>query len=130
MKVAIYARVSTLNHGQLPEMQVRELREFAAARGWAIAGEFVDTGVSGAKDSRPELNRLMSEAHRRKFDAAAVWKFDRFCRSVWIDSRKSNLQPCGSCCGQKHRFVVGNDQSVFVVCGGCSVSGPNGPAVV
>ena len=81
MKTAIYARVST-NNGQDPEMQVRELREYCQRRGWEVAGEYVDAGVSGAKDSRPELNRLMADAHRRRFDAVVVWKFDRFARSV------------------------------------------------
>lgn len=81
-RVAIYARVSTTNHGQDVSMQTRELRQFAVARGWTIAGEYVDQGVSGAKDSRPELNRLMTDAHKRKFDAVCVWRFDRFARSV------------------------------------------------
>ncbi|MHB8539818.1 MAG: recombinase family protein [Candidatus Acidiferrales bacterium] len=63
-------------------MQTRELRQFCEARGWQIAGEYVDLGISGAKDSRPELNQLMADAHRRKFDAVVVWKFDRFARSV------------------------------------------------
>jgi DNA invertase Pin-like site-specific DNA recombinase len=82
MRVAIYARVSTLNNGQSPEMQLRELREYVERRGWALAGEYVDEGISGAKDSRPELNRLMEDAHKRRFDAVVVWKFDRFARSV------------------------------------------------
>src|SRR5882724_7839137 len=81
MKTAIYARVST-NNGQDPEMQLREIREYIQRRGWELTAEFVDAGVSGAKDSRPELNRLMAEAHRRRFDAVVVWKFDRFARSV------------------------------------------------
>ncbi len=81
MKTAIYARVSTTN-GQDPEMQLRELREYCSRRGWEITAEFVDAGVSGAKDSRPELNRLLAEAHRRQFDSVVVWKFDRFARSV------------------------------------------------
>jgi DNA invertase Pin-like site-specific DNA recombinase len=59
MKIAIYARVSTKN-GQDPEMQLAELREYVRNRRWKIAGEYVDKGVSGALDSRPELNRLMS----------------------------------------------------------------------
>jgi DNA invertase Pin-like site-specific DNA recombinase len=42
----------------------------------------VDEGISGAKDSRPELDRLMADAHRRRFDVVVVWKFDRFARSV------------------------------------------------
>lgn len=82
MRAAIYARVSTIGQGQSPEMQVRELREYCERRGWQIASEYVDAGVSGAKDSRPELNRLMTDAHRRRFDAVVVWKFDRFARSV------------------------------------------------
>jgi DNA invertase Pin-like site-specific DNA recombinase len=63
-------------------MQVRELREYCERRGWQVAGEYVDTGVSGAKDSRPELNKLIADAHRRRFEAVIVWKFDRFARSV------------------------------------------------
>ncbi len=82
MRAAIYARVSTTGQGQSPEMQVRELREYCERRGWEIAGEYVDTGISGAKDSRPELNKLIADAHRRRFDAVVVWKFDRFARSV------------------------------------------------
>ncbi len=63
-------------------MQTRELRQFAEARGWTVAGEYTDAGVSGAKDSRPELNRLMADAHKRRFDVVCVWRFDRFARSV------------------------------------------------
>ena len=82
MRVAIYARVSTANNGQNPEMQLRELREYCQRRGWELVGEYVDAGISGAKDSRPELNRLNADAKRRRFDAVVVWKFDRFARSV------------------------------------------------
>ncbi len=63
-------------------MQTRESVEYCLRRGWDIAGEYVDRGVSGAKDSRPELNRMMADAQRRRFDAVLVWKFDRFARSV------------------------------------------------
>jgi DNA invertase Pin-like site-specific DNA recombinase len=80
--VAIYARVSTANHGQDVNMQTRELRQFADARGWRVADAYVDAGVSGTKDSRPELNRLMADAHKRRFDVVCVWRFDRFARSV------------------------------------------------
>lgn len=82
MKVALYARVSTSNHGQDVEMQLRELREYCQRREWAITGEYVDAGVSGSKDSRPELNRLMADAKQRRFDAVLVWKLDRFGRSL------------------------------------------------
>jgi len=82
MKIALYARVSTLDKGQDPTMQLRELRDYCERRGWTVTGEYVDVGVSGSKDSRPELNRLMTDAHRRNFDAVLVWRFDRFARSV------------------------------------------------
>jgi DNA invertase Pin-like site-specific DNA recombinase len=81
MRVAVYARVSTHNGQRDPEVQLRELRDYCARRGWEICGEYVDH-LSGAKDKRPALDRLMAEAHRRRFDAVVVWKFDRFARSV------------------------------------------------
>src|ERR1700688_4697626 len=80
-KVALYARVST-NSGQNPEMQIRELREYCKNRGWKIVGEFIDSGISGITDSRPQLNRLMGDAHRRRFGVVAVWDFSRFARST------------------------------------------------
>ena len=82
MRTALYARVSTSDKGQDPEVQLRELREYCARRGFTITGEYVDIGVSGSKDSRPQLNRLMIDAAKRKFDAVVVWRFDRFARSV------------------------------------------------
>jgi DNA invertase Pin-like site-specific DNA recombinase len=81
-RVAIYARVSTTNHGQDAGLQTREMGQFAEARGWKLADEYVDAGVSGSKDSRPELNRLMADAHKRRFDVVLVWKLDRFGRSL------------------------------------------------
>jgi DNA invertase Pin-like site-specific DNA recombinase len=82
MKAAIYARVSTTNHGQDVSMQTRELREYCERRGFEIADEYTDIGVSGAKGSRPELNRLLADAKQRRFDAVCVWKLDRFGRSL------------------------------------------------
>jgi DNA invertase Pin-like site-specific DNA recombinase len=61
---------------------LRELREYAARRGWDVVGEYVDTGWSDAKASRPELDRLMRDAVLRRFDAVLVYKLDRFGRSV------------------------------------------------
>jgi putative DNA-invertase from lambdoid prophage Rac len=61
---------------------VGELREYATRRGWHVSGEYLDTGWSGAKASRPELDRLMKDAALRRFDAVLVWKLDRFGRSV------------------------------------------------
>src|ERR1017187_4588555 len=82
VKSALYARVSTRDKGQDPEMQLTELREFAAKRGWQVMGEFVDVGVSGSKDSRPQLDAMMRLAKTRKLDVIAVWKLDRFGRSL------------------------------------------------
>jgi DNA invertase Pin-like site-specific DNA recombinase len=81
-RVAIYARVSTLNQGQDPGLQTSELREFAERRGWAIVGEYVDRGVSGSKDSRPAMNELLNAVHQRKCDIVLVWKMDRWARSL------------------------------------------------
>ena len=81
-RVALYARVSTNGHGQDPEMQLRDLREYAARRGWTVVEEYIDHGVSGTKASRPALNRLMADAQRRKIDTVLVWKLDRFGRSL------------------------------------------------
>ena len=81
MRAAVYARVSTLA-GQSPQMQLDVLREYAARRGLEVVGEFVDHGVSGARDHRPELDRLMAGARQRAFDLVLVYRFDRFARSV------------------------------------------------
>src|SRR5690348_17434043 len=63
-------------------MQLRELREYCQRRGWTATVEYVDVGISGTKEKRPQLDRLLSDAHRRNFDAVVVWRFDRFARSV------------------------------------------------
>ncbi len=81
LAAAIYARVST-NLGQSPDMQIKELRQYCNNRGWQVKDAYVDRGISGAQDSRPQLNRLMGAAHRRHVDVVVVWKFDRFARSV------------------------------------------------
>jgi len=80
-QAALYARVST-NNGQNPEMQLRELREYAARRGWAVAAEYVDQGISGSKERRPQLDRLLAECRKRRFDAVVVYRYDRFARSL------------------------------------------------
>ena len=81
MRAAMYARVSTANNGQDPRVQTRELGEFCQRRGWTFA-EYVDIGISGTKETRPALDRLMADAHKRRFDVVVVWRFDRFARSV------------------------------------------------
>ena len=82
VRAAIYARVSTVNAGQDPSMQTRELEEYCQRRGWKVHDTYVDNGYSGKKDSRPDLNRMMQDAHERRFDVVVVWRFDRFARSV------------------------------------------------
>src|SRR5271156_5517666 len=82
MRAAIYARVSTTNHGQNVSMQTRELREYCQRRGWEIEGEYVDAGVSGAKERRPQLDALLIACRKRRVDAVVVYRYDRFARSL------------------------------------------------
>ena len=82
IRAAIYARVSTGHNAQDPTMQTRELEEYCQRRGWQVADCYVDTGISGSKESRPELDRLMTDARQRKLDVVLVWKLDRFGRSL------------------------------------------------
>ena len=79
MKAAIYARVSTLD--QQPENQLAELRRYIAVRGWS-AKEYVDRGISGAKDKRPALDTLLNDARRRRFDVLVCWRLDRVGRNL------------------------------------------------
>src|SRR5690606_35357589 len=79
MRTALYARVSTTD--QDPENQLLELRAYAEARGWQ-AREYVDHGVSGAKESRPALDTLLKDARRRRFDVLVVWRLDRLGRNL------------------------------------------------
>ena len=80
MRVALYARVSTSD--QNLDVQLNELRAYAKHRGFSIACEYTDKGVSGAKAKRPALDQLLSDAHQRGFDAVLVWKLDRLGRSL------------------------------------------------
>jgi DNA invertase Pin-like site-specific DNA recombinase len=82
MKIAVYARVSTLNRGQDVDMQLIDMRKQIESKGWNLFKEYVDRGVSGSKSSRPQLDKLMRDAADKKFDAVLVWKLDRFGRSV------------------------------------------------
>jgi putative DNA-invertase from lambdoid prophage Rac len=104
MKAAIYARVSAAD--QNCELQLRELREYIARRSWDPAAEYVDSGWSGAKASRPALDRLMQDAAQRRFDAVLVWKLDRFGRSVkncvdGIGQLSAHIAPPTSHIGQR-----------------------------
>jgi DNA invertase Pin-like site-specific DNA recombinase len=81
VRAALYARVSTAAHGQDVGLQLDELRQVAAQRGWS-AVEYVDEGVSGSTDRRPALDRLMADARAGRLDVVAVWRFDRFARDT------------------------------------------------
>ena len=78
----LYARTSTRNNGQDPETQLLALRKYAQARELEIVKTYVDVGQSGAKVSRPELDRLMKDARRRKFSIVLVTRLDRLARSL------------------------------------------------
>jgi DNA invertase Pin-like site-specific DNA recombinase len=78
VRAAVYARVSTAD--QTAENQLLQLRAYVQARGWS-AVEYVDC-ISGTKDRRPELDRLVVDAKRRKVDTLVVWKLDRLGRSL------------------------------------------------
>lgn len=82
MRFGLYARVSTADKGQDPELQLKALRTYAQARGWEIFDEYKDIGLSGSKDRRPDLDRLLNDAKKRKIDGILVWKLDRFGRSL------------------------------------------------
>jgi len=82
LRAALYARVSTIGHGQDVGLQLEELRSAAGLRGWQVADEFVDNGVSGAKESRPELDRMLAAAQAGDVDVVVVWKLDRLGRSL------------------------------------------------
>ena len=81
-RAALYARVSTIGHGQDVELQLDELRQVAAQRGWDITTIYSDEGISGAKTSRPGLDQMMADAQAGRLDVIAIWKLDRLARSV------------------------------------------------
>src|SRR5436853_3280926 len=81
-RASLYMRISTKGHGQTTETQALALREYAAHRDFTIVQEYADEGISGSKDSRPALDKLMKDARARKFDVVIVARFDRFARSV------------------------------------------------
>jgi DNA invertase Pin-like site-specific DNA recombinase len=92
MRCALYARVSTTD--QNCEMQLRELREYISRRDWKSGGEYVDTGFSGAKASRPALDRLMADAANRKFDCMRQRNY-RVDRGGSLDYLRAAAQAVG-----------------------------------
>jgi DNA invertase Pin-like site-specific DNA recombinase len=79
-RIGLYCRVSTSD--QRPEVQAHALRQYAQARGLSVVAEYTDHGISGAKDRRPALDKLLADARRRRFDVLAITKLDRLARSV------------------------------------------------
>jgi DNA invertase Pin-like site-specific DNA recombinase len=82
VKAATYTRVSTMNNGQSPEMQLRDLHQLAERRGLEIEWKYCYEGVSSAKSSRPALGAMLNDANRGKFHALLIWKLDRLGRSL------------------------------------------------
>ena len=80
-RVALYARVSTLDKGQDPETQLTQLREYALRRNFEIIGEFIDY-ASGTTQDRVQYKLMMAVAKKRKLDVVLVWRYDRFARST------------------------------------------------
>src|SRR5918998_2927810 len=80
-RAVIYARVSTTDRGQDPETQLRQLREYAERRGFAVTAEYVDR-ASGTKNDRGQYRAMLEAARRRQFDVLLVWRYDRFARSM------------------------------------------------
>ena len=81
-QVVIYGRVST--DKQTVSNQLNDLRQVADRSGWEIIDEYLDEGISGSKgrDKRPEFDRLLKDANRKKFDGILVWSIDRLGRSL------------------------------------------------
>jgi len=95
MRAGLCARVST-TVGQNPEMQLTELRDFVARRGWIVVGEYVDVGISGGSERRPQLDAMMTAARGRTLDAIVCWKLDRFGRSLkHLVTAMADLESCG-----------------------------------
>ena len=82
MRVALYARVSTIGKGQDAALQLEELRAVASQRGWAVFAEYRDDGQSGSKVSRPALDQMLADCRAGKVDLVFVWKIDRLGRSL------------------------------------------------
>jgi DNA invertase Pin-like site-specific DNA recombinase len=107
LRVALYARVSTSNHGQDVGLQLEELRQLAQQRGWTIVGEFVDEGVSGTTTSRPALDAMLDAARRGKLDLIVTWKLDRLGRSL-----QHLLQVLDDLSGLRVGFVAARDAGI------------------
>lgn len=114
MRAALYGRVSTFD--QEPENQLAELRRYVDARGWTSV-EYVDRGVSGAKDRRPELDRLLADARRRRFDALVVWRLDRLGRNLrHLIAMLDELAAHGTRLGRGHAKCLRRSSFLVALC--------------
>ena len=86
MKAAVYARVSSSNGSQTCENQLLELRRYCEARGWTVHAEYTDE-MSGAKDRRPGLDRLLLDARRARVQIVVCWALDRIGRDLTSSGR-------------------------------------------
>jgi DNA invertase Pin-like site-specific DNA recombinase len=80
-RVAIYARVSTVDRGRDPETQLLALRDYVTRRGFRCVGEYVEY-ASGMREDRPRYRALLEAARQRQVDVVLVWRYDRFARST------------------------------------------------
>ncbi len=80
-RCAVYARVSTVNGHQSPDMQLRDLYKYAEGHDWKVTDKYVDR-ISSRKEKRPELERMMQDCREHRVDVVLVWRFDRFARST------------------------------------------------
>jgi len=85
MKAALYTRVSTRERGQETANQLYQLRDLCKARSWEIVAEYEDED-SGSKADRPQLQTLLRDAMRRKFDVVLFWALDRFTREGALET--------------------------------------------
>ena len=92
-RVGLYARVSTADKDQNPETQLLPLREFVAAQGWTVAGEYVDHASATDQRVREAWRRLLDDAARRRVDLVLVWRLDRAFRSVHEGGQHARAVP-------------------------------------
>ena len=99
-KVALYLRVSTLD--QTIDNQLLELRDHCKKMGWEIVKEYADEGLSGtlSREKRPQLNAMMKDAYRKRFDLVVCWDISRLGRSMkelvllLADMKEKNVGIC------------------------------------
>src|SRR5579859_1078897 len=80
LRAAAYHRVSRTD--QNPQLQQDEVAELIDRRGWTLMSSYTDEGYSGSRDRRPELDQMLIDARRRRFDLLVVWRADRLFRSL------------------------------------------------